>query len=42
MVGLERVYNFHELVEIAHMLNHLAGVAYGENDSSMTSCTIRW
>jgi hypothetical protein len=29
MVGLERTYDFHELVALAHTLNHLAEIEFG-------------
>lgn len=31
MVGLERAYDFHELVSTANTLNQLSGIEYGEN-----------
>lgn len=32
MVGLERAYDFHELVGSTNMLNRLAGIEYGKNE----------
>ena len=32
MVGMERAYNFHELVSIANTLNRLSRIEYSEND----------
>jgi hypothetical protein len=29
--GMERAYDFHELVNCANMLNHLAAIEYGDN-----------
>ena len=31
MVGQERAYDFHELVNTANTLNHLSAIEYGEN-----------
>jgi hypothetical protein len=31
MVGLERAYDFHEVVGTAHTFNHLSGIDYGKN-----------
>jgi hypothetical protein len=31
MVGLERAYDFHEVVGTAHTLNHLSSIEYAEN-----------
>jgi len=31
MVGLERAYDFHELVNATNTINRLAGIEYGEN-----------
>jgi hypothetical protein len=29
--GMERAYDFHELVNCANTLNHLAAIEYGDN-----------
>jgi hypothetical protein len=31
MQGMERAYNFHELINCANALNQLSAVEYGEN-----------